>query len=75
MLGASLDRLVVTCELGSRQQIQTIVQLIPETHHRSHLRFLLCKYLYTVTSMCLSPHAPNYLKTCLFLNLQSAFQK
>lgn len=38
MLGVSPDRVVVTCEPGSRQQVQTIVQLIPECHHHSLLR-------------------------------------
>jgi hypothetical protein len=29
MVGTSPDRIVITCEPGSRQQVQTIVQLIP----------------------------------------------
>ena len=40
MLGVSPDRIVVTCEPGSRQQVQTIVQLIPKCHHHHHLQFL-----------------------------------
>lgn len=38
MVRAPPDRIVITCEPGSRQQVQTIVQLIPESHHGYHLR-------------------------------------
>lgn len=50
MCGLSPNRIVVTCESGSRQQIETIVQLIPECHHVHQPRSLDVSTNLTVTS-------------------------
>ena len=66
MLGVPPNRIVITCKPCSRQQIQTIVQLISKCHCRHHLRSPRVGTPTHIHTGVRPAHAPNDLQGYLF---------